>query len=140
MFVFLLNIPRSIFAQDSSKSKIPADAAICWRFQVLFKLRSSYWSWKWGDHCHKKMRSLSSVIGPNVILQFDHLFEWSSRNFNKKCVLQSFARVLINSQKKGKLFFHGVFCNHDLADKYQDYSRHYHYDISMIIAGLSILV
>ena len=83
MFVFLLNIPRSIFAQDSSKSKIPADAAICWRFQVLFKLRSSYWSWKWGNHCHKKMRSLSSVIGPNVILQFDHLFEWSSRNFNK---------------------------------------------------------
>ena len=74
------------------------------------------------------MRSLSSVIGPNVILQFDHLFEWSSRNFNKKCVLQSFARVLINSQKKGKLFFHGVYCNHDLADKYQDYSRHYHYD------------
>ena len=39
------------------------------------------------------MRSLSSVIGPNVILQFDHLSEWSFKNFNKKCVLQSFARV-----------------------------------------------
>ena len=37
--------------------------------------------------------------------------------------------VLINFQKKGKLSFYGVFCNHDLADEYQDYSRHYHYDI-----------